>query len=99
MVTDIAWGMLGLLVTINFYISYKEAMKRLNLDDLQTRRTRLTLRFAKLNKTKGKLSPLFKSNPKTHMMKTRHEDNFTIMAYTKVFKIHPSYTCKSCLTN
>ena len=69
--------------------SYKEAMKKLNLDDLQTRRTKLTLRFAKLNKTEGKLSHLFKNNPKTHMMKTRHKDNFTTMAYTKRFQNSP----------
>ena len=31
--------------------SYQEALKKLSLEDLQTRRTKLTLKFAKLHKS------------------------------------------------
>ena len=44
-------------------LTYKEAMKRLNIEDLQKRRSKFTLKFAKLNSKEGKLSHLFEKNP------------------------------------
>ena len=45
--------------------SYKEAMNKLSLEDLQTRRTKLTLRFARLHKSEGKIASLFNHNKKS----------------------------------
>ena len=64
-------------------------MKRLNIEDLQKRRSKFTLKFAKLNSKEGKLSHLFEKNPKTHTMKTRHEARYLTMAHTKQFQNSP----------
>ena len=64
-------------------------MKKLKLEDLQTRRPRLTLNFGKINIAEGKLSKLFKPNPKIHTMKTRYSQAYTTMANTKRYKNSP----------
>ena len=69
--------------------TYKEAMKKLCIEDLQTRRTKLTLKFAKLNKSEGKLSHLFTQNRKIHHMETRHKEKYTIRANTNRFMKTP----------
>ena len=70
-------------------VKYKEALKKLNLEDLQTRRTKLNLKFAKINSKEGKLSKLFKLNPKIHTMNTRHTQTYTTMAHTKRYQNSP----------
>ena len=70
-------------------IPYKEALKRLHLEDLQTRRTKICLKFGKLNQNEGKLAHLFQPNPKIHNMKTRHSRLYTTMTHTKRFQNSP----------
>ena len=70
-------------------VPYKEALNRLHLDDLQTRRNRICLKFGKLNQNEGKLAHLFEPNPKIHSMKTRHSRIYTTMANTKRFQNSP----------
>ena len=50
-------------------LSYKAALSFLNLETLENRRNRLTLKFAKQAKEHEKLSHLFKKNNQTHQMK------------------------------
>ena len=69
--------------------TYKQALKKLEIDDLQTRRTKLTLRFAKLNKAEGKLSHLFTQNRKTHNMKTRFPEQYVPQVNTLRFMKSP----------
>ena len=61
-------------------LKYKQALKQLNMEDLQTRRTMLALRFAKLNKSDGKLAHLFKQNSRVHDMKTINFQKYNITA-------------------
>ena len=70
-------------------ISYTEALKKLKIEDLQTRRTKLTLKFGQINRAEGKLSKLFKQNPKIHNMNTRFSQAYTTMANTKRYKNSP----------
>ena len=76
--------------------TYKEALRELDLEDLQTRRTKLTLRFAKLHKTDGKLGSLFKHNKKVHTMKTKNILNIFQQPAQTDSKNCPFYTCNSC---
>ena len=48
--------------------TYKEVMKTLDIEDLETRRTRITLRFAKNARHHQKLNTHLRNNPKTHKM-------------------------------
>ena len=69
--------------------SYKEAMNKLSLEDLQTKRTKLTLRFARLHKSEGKITSLFNNNKKNHMMTTRKSQKSITMANTNRYKKLP----------
>ena len=70
-------------------LAYKEALKRLQLEDLQTRRTKICLKFGKINQNEGKISHLFQPNQKTHSMKTRYSMTNTTRAFTKRFQNSP----------
>ena len=78
-----------MLKIIHPNLNYKQALKQLNIEDLQTRRTMLTLRFAKLNKNEGKIAHLFKKNTKEHIMKTRNIRKYSIKANTDNYMISP----------
>ena len=80
-------------------LNYKQTLKQLNIEDLQTRRTMLTLRFAKLNKNEGKLAPLFKMNSKVHNMKTRNFRKYNIKANTNRFMKSPILHMQKLLNN
>ena len=80
-------------------IKYKEALKQLDLVDLQTRRTELTKRFAKLNQNNGKLAKFFEKNNKVHNMKTRNTRKYNINGNTKQFLNSPVLHMKRLLNN
>ena len=59
------------------YVSYKEALKKLDLESLQTRRDRLCLNFAKKAETHAKFSKWFKvadQKPNTRQEKFKYCD-------------------------
>ena len=80
-------------------IKYKEALKQLDLVDLQTRRTELTKRFAKLNQNDGKLAKFFEKNNKVHNMKTRNTRKYNIKGNTKRFLNSPVLHMKRLINN
>ena len=80
-------------------LKYKQALKQLNIDDLQTRRTSLTVRFAKLNRNSGKLAALFKKSQKQHVMKTRSFPKYDTMTNTDRYKRSPILQMKKLLNN
>ena len=69
--------------------TYKEALRKLDLEDLQTRRIKLNLRFAKLHNIDGKLGSLFKHNEKIHAMKKRNSLKYISTANTNRFQKSP----------
>ena len=74
---------------IHHNLNYKQALKQLNIEEMQTRRTMLTLRFAKLKKNEGKIAHLFIKNTKVHNMKTRNFRKYNITANTDNYMISP----------
>ena len=70
-------------------LSPATAIRKLDIEDLQSRRTKLTLKFAKLNKSEGKLSHPFTQNRKIHNMKTRQKEEYTSIANTNRFMKSP----------
>ena len=70
-------------------LKYKEALKQLDLEDLQTRRTKLTEKFAKHNQKYGKLAKFFETNKKIHAMKTRNPRKYNVLGNTKRFMNSP----------
>ena len=80
-------------------LKYKQALKQLNLEDLQTRRTSLTVRFAKLNQKSGILTALFKKSQQQHVMKTRNFPKYDTMANTNRYKRCPIIHMKKLLKN
>ena len=79
--------------------TYKEAMVLLSIEDLETRRHRITLKFAKNAKYHEKLSKLFKSNPKIHHMKTRKSKLYDCTAYTNRHMKSPILYMQKLLNN
>ena len=69
--------------------TYKEAMKTLEIEDLESRRTRITLRFAKNARYHPKLTKHLKNNPKTHKMDTRKGNLYDCTANTDRYKKSP----------
>ena len=69
--------------------TYKEALRKLDLEDLQTRRTKLTLRYAKLHKSDGKIGSLFKHNETVQTMNTRNSLKYISTANTNRFQKSP----------
>ena len=80
-------------------LKYKQALKQLDIEDLQTRRTMITLRFSKLNQKSGKLTTLFKKSHKLHIMKTRNLQKYNTTANTNRYKRSPILHMKKILTN
>ena len=78
---------------------YKEALKQLDIEDLQTRRTKLVTRFAKLNKNDGKIAHLFEKNYKIHNMKTRNARKFIVKGNTNRYLNSPILHMKRLLNN
>ena len=76
---------------------YKSALKFLNLEDLETRRKKITLKFAKNAKNHSKLAHLFIENIKVHEMKTRKSPRYTIKANTDRYKKSPILYMKKLL--
>ena len=58
------------------YTNYKDTLKYLNLDSIQTGYKMLTLKFAHQARTHPKLKHLFPLNNKMHLMKTRKSEVF-----------------------
>ena len=80
-------------------LRYKEALKQLDIEDLQTRRTKLVTRFAKLNKNDGKKSHLFEKNYKIQTMKTRKAMNFIVKGNTNRYLNYPTLHMTRLLNN
>ena len=70
-------------------LSYKAAMVELNLDTLENRRQKLTTNFARFGQSHPKLKHLFTRNNKPHIMKTRKNRTYTVIANTNRLKNSP----------
>ena len=65
-------------------ISYKKALQILDLDNLQDRRNNLCEKFATKCLKNENFSDILTKNNKTHIMKTRHANQFNVQkAHTK----------------
>ena len=64
-------------------------MKTLDIEDLETRRIRITLRFAKNARHHQKLNKHLRNNPKTHKMDTRKGNLYDCTANTDRYKKSP----------
>ena len=80
-------------------LKYKEALKQLNINDLQTRRTALVTRFAKLNQHDGKISHFFEQNDKIHNMKTRNARKYNVRGNTNIYLKSPILHMKRLLNS
>ena len=78
-------------------MTYKRAREVLNIETLEKRRTELTLRFAKNARNHPKLKHFFKLNPKTHDMKTRNPNIYSIEANTERYQKSPILYMKKLL--
>ena len=71
----------------NNYKNYKDGLKNLNLDNLNSRREDLCLRFAKKSTQNEKMKSMFPKNIRKHGMKTRKTRKFKVnFARTKRYK-------------
>ena len=71
----------------NHYINYKDGLKKLKLENLNTRREQLCLRFAKNCLRNDKVKGMFPKNQTEHKMKKRKTRKFKInFAKTKRYK-------------
>jgi hypothetical protein len=69
------------------YLSYKNGLKSLNLENLDDRREKLCLKFAKNCLKHEKVKNMFPKNIPKHKMKKRKTQRFkTRLAKTKRFK-------------
>ena len=57
---------------------YKEKLKELNLETLQERRNKLSVRFADKCVKNPKTKPMFKKNIKEHTMKLRNKEKYHV---------------------
>ena len=80
-------------------LKYKEALKQLDINDLQTRRTELITRFAKLNQNDGKISHFFEKNYKIHNMKTRNARKYNVQGNTNRYLKSPILHMKRLLNS
>ena len=78
-------------------MTYKRAREVLNIETLERRRTDLTLRFAKNARHHPKMKHFFKLNPKTHDMKTRNPNIYSIEANTERYQKSPILYMKKLL--
>ena len=66
------------LILQESYQSYENALKVLDLENLEERRETLCIQFAKKCLKNDKMKYLFPKNNKTHPMKTRNEEQFEV---------------------
>ena len=66
------------LVLGNKYVSYEQALIKLNLVSLADRRQKLCLKFAESGLRNNKLNDLLKRKNKKHGMKTRKSERFNV---------------------
>ena len=86
-----------MLVLKEKFKSYENALLFLNLDNLQTRRKDMILRFAKNGIRNQTLNDLFPINEKTHKMNKRTNQKYAVnFANTDRLKMEVSPQCKSC---
>ena len=78
-------------------LTYKQALKHLNIEPLEIRRKALTLRFAKNAKNHPKLKHLFTLNPSKHTMQLRKHKTFTHHANTRIYLNSPIVYMKKLL--
>ena len=60
------------------YISYENALMKLDLDSLDERRNNLTIRFAKSGIQHNKLNDLLPKNKKLHTMQKRNNEKYKV---------------------
>ena len=69
------------------YTTYESALMELNLENLETRRTKLMMKLAKAGIDSGNLQGLFRLRNTTHNMELRQPDKYrTARAHTKIFR-------------
>ena len=80
------------------YVNYEDALMKLNLETLDSRRKFLCEKFAKAGIKNNKLNDLFPENEKKHKMETRDEEKFAVkFANTKRFKTSSIITMQNYL--
>ena len=78
------------LVLEEDYQNYKSALEKLNLETLDSRRKKLSLKFAKNSIEDGILNDLFPKKIKNHTMKTKKTEMFKVNhANTQRYKNSP----------
>ena len=66
------------LILGNHYLSYEQALKKLDLENLHERRETLCLAFAKKSSKNQKSKDMFPKNEKEHKMGTRKAEKFKV---------------------
>ena len=66
------------LVLRDRYVSYENALQKLNLETLEERRAGLCLKFAKAGIKHKKMDDLFPQNPKKHKMNVRETEMYKV---------------------
>ena len=61
------------------YTNYTDSLRKLKLENLETRYQKLLYRFSIKSVKHEKMKHLFKLNNKTHDMKTRHTEHFQVI--------------------
>ena len=81
----------------NNYTNYEEALKILNLESLDDRRSRLCLKFAKNCLKHDRMKKLFPLASNDHKMKKRSAEKFKVhFAHTTDTKSLQYHLCKIC---
>ena len=80
------------------YQNYTSSLKFLNLETLETRRKKLSVKFAKTSISDGHFADLFQKRTKTHKMETRNIDKYKVFhANTGHYKNSPILTMQRML--
>ena len=61
------------------YTNYKDSLRSIGLEDLESRRQKLLYRFATKSIQHEKMKHFFQENKKIHNMETRHTDKFQVI--------------------
>ena len=80
------------------YGNYENALKKLNIDILYTKRKQLTLKFAKNSIEYEVLNDFFPKKVAHHRMKKRKGDFYKVkQAFTNIYKNYPIVTMQRML--
>ena len=80
------------------YQNYTSSLKFLNLETLETRRKKISVKFARTSISDGHFADLFPKRTKTHKMETRNIDKYKVFhANTERYKNSPILTMQRML--